>query len=252
MAEDIIQEVAKKIINAKNITALTGAGISAESGMPPFRGKGGIWEKFDPMEYAHIDAFMHNPAKVWNVLLKEMKVNIDNAKPNYGHYGLAALEKMGKLKTVITQNVDGLHQLAGNTDVIELHGNFVWYSCLYCDFRCEIKNIDLNKIPPKCKCGGILRPECVFFGEAVPMEGLLRANFTASKCDIMFVIGTSAVVYPAATIPIIAKESGAKIIEINPEKTPLTHNISHYFIKGKAGEVMNKIMTELQSQSIFE
>mgnify|MGYP003565635232 CR=1 FL=1 len=123
---DQIKKFAKDLAAAKNVAALTGAGISVESGIPPFRGKGGIWEKYDPMEYAHIDAFLKDPTKVWNVLIKEMKELVDTAMPNNAHLGLARLEEVGILKTIITQNVDGLHQKAGNTDVIEFHGNFAW------------------------------------------------------------------------------------------------------------------------------
>ena len=154
---DLVQRAAGDLIRSKNTVALTGAGISVESGIPPFRGKGGLWEKFDPMEYAHINAFMKNPAKVWDVLIKEMKEIIDNARPNDAHKGLARLEKLGILKTIITQNVDGLHQMAGNTDVIEFHGNFAWQRCMECSNRCETTKIDIKQIPPRCECGGIYK-----------------------------------------------------------------------------------------------
>ena len=130
--DDKIKQAAKDLAASRKVAALTGAGISIESGIPPFRGKGGLWEKFDPMEIAHIDAFMRDPARVWNILVKEMKEIVDTASPNDGHRGLAKLERMGKLKTVITQNIDGLHQAAGNKDVIEFHGNFAWQRCMDC------------------------------------------------------------------------------------------------------------------------
>ena len=243
---DLIKKFAKDLAAAKNVAALTGAGISVESGIPPFRGKGGIWEKYDPMEYAHIDAFLKDPTKVWNVLIKEMKELVDTAMPNNAHLGLARLEELGILKTIITQNVDGLHQKAGNTDVIEFHGNFAWQKCMACDSRVETIKVSMSQIPPRCECGGILRPECIFFGEMIPANHLFRSREVASQCDIMLVVGTSAVVQPAAFMPVISKQSGAKVIEINPEKTPLTDEISDYFIMGEAGTVMKQIIEELE------
>ena len=246
---DLIKKAANDLRKSTNVVALTGAGVSVESGIPPFRGKGGIWERIDPMEFAHIDTFMKDPAKVWNVLLKEMKDVIDKAKPNKAHRGLARLEELKILKTIITQNVDGLHQMAGNTDVIEFHGNFAWQRCMKCGKRCETSMIDLSKIPPRCKCGGIYRPECVFFGEMIPPSDLARSRQAATECDIMVVIGTSALVQPAAYMPVIAKDSGAKVIEINPERTSLTGSVSNYLVMGKAGDVVSKIMLEIETQT---
>jgi NAD-dependent deacetylase len=244
--DELIKRAAEDLAAARNVVALTGAGISTESGIPPFRGKGGLWEKFDPMEIAHIDAFMKDPARVWNLLVKEMKAIVDTARPNDAHKGLARLEQMGKLKTVITQNIDGLHQAAGNTDVIEFHGNFAWQRCMDCSQKYETRQVDISQIPPRCRCGGILRPDAVFFGEMIPQEAMWRSKQAASDCDLMLVVGTSAVVQPAALMPLFAKKTGAKIIEINPQETPLTVEVSDYLIKGRAGEVMNRIMQELK------
>jgi len=244
--QDLIERAARDIAGSTYAIALTGAGISVESGIPPFRGKGGLWEKIDPMEFAHIDSFLRDPEKVWNVLIKEMKGVVDEAKPNDAHTGLADLERMGKLKTIITQNVDGLHQVAGNTDVIEFHGNFAWQRCMDCGGKIETSEIDLSEIPPRCACGGIYRPDCVFFGEMIPPDYMRRSQQAASLCDIMLVLGTSAVVQPAAYMPVVAKENGAKVIEINPENTPLTGRISDYIILGRGGEVMNGIIAELE------
>ncbi len=241
-----IKKVAQKLSSARKAVALTGAGISVESGIPPFRGKGGIWERFDPMEYASIDAFLQDPAKVWKVLLTELKKLVDRAEPNKAHKGLATLEKMGILKTVITQNVDGLHQKAGNTDVIEFHGNFAWHRCMNCGHRVDTASIDMSQIPPRCNCGGIFRPECVFFGEMIPSAALLRSHQAVSQCDLMLVIGTSAVVQPAAHMPVIARNTGATIVEINPESTPLTGYISHYILLGQAGNIMDRLMDEVK------
>jgi NAD-dependent deacetylase len=246
--DNLIRKAAEDLTAAKNVAALTGAGISIESGIPPFRGKGGLWERLDPMEFAHIDAFLRDPAKVWNILVKEMKEIVDTARPNDGHKGLAKLEKMGKLKTVITQNIDGLHQAAGNTDVIEFHGTFAWQRCMDCNKKYETSKVDISEIPPHCECGGILRPDVVFFDETIPMDAMWRSRQTAADCDLMLVVGTSAIVHPAALMPVIAKESGAKVVEINPEKTPLTADISNYLIMGKAGEVMNRIIEEMEKK----
>ena len=244
--DDLIDKAAKDLANSKSAIALTGAGISIESGIPPFRGRRGIWEKFDPMEYAHIDAFTKDPAKVWNALLREMKGIIDRAKPNDVHKVLVRLESLGILKTIITQNIDSLHQKAGNKDVIEFHGNFAWHRCLDCKKRCETADINLEHIPPRCECGGIYRPEVIFFGEIIPPNHLMRSRQLSSDCDIMLVVGTSAVVQPAALMPVIAKESGAKVIEINSESTPLTDGTSDYLIKGNAGKVMSRILNQLE------
>jgi NAD-dependent deacetylase len=246
MMEDLIKKAATDLSKAKMATALTGAGISTESGIPPFRGKGGLWEKYDPMEVAHIDSFLQDPAKVWNLLFKDMKDVLDKATPSDSHKGLAKLEELGILKTIITQNVDGLHQQAGNSDVIEFHGSMAWQKCMDCHKRYESQSVDLNQIPPRCSCDGILRPDAVLFGEMIPQNALWRSRQVARDCDVMLVVGTSAVVQPAALMPVIAKESGAKVIEINPERTPLTGEISDYLIMGTAGDVMNRIVADLE------
>jgi NAD-dependent deacetylase len=177
-----------------------------------------------------------------------MKEVLDRATPSDSHKGLAKLEKFGILKTIITQNVDGLHQLAGSSDVIEFHGNMAWQKCMDCNQRFETHCIDMSQIPPRCSCDGILRPDAVLFGEMIPQDALWRSRQVAQECDVMLVIGTSAVVQPAALMPVIAKESGAKVIEINPERTPLTGEISDYLIKGPAGKVMNRIVAALERQ----
>jgi len=241
-----IEHAADILSKAQSVVALTGAGISVESGIPPFRGKGGLWEKIDPMKVAHIDAFLENPETVWKVLIKEMKHVLDKARPNPGHTGLADLERLGILKTVITQNVDGLHQMAGNSDVIEFHGNFAWQRCLDCNRSIETSRVDLGQMPPRCGCGGILRPDCIFFGEMIPHQALIRSQQVSADCDVMLVIGTSAVVQPAATMPFIAKDNGAVIIEINPEATPLTPHISTLPLLGAAGSIMPRLMKAIR------
>lgn len=244
--QDLYRRAARDIAGARRIVALTGAGISVESGIPPFRGPGGIWERLDPMEYAHIDAFMRDPARVWRALIADMKAVLDRARPNEAHNGLVHLERMGKLRTIITQNVDGLHQAAGSRDVIEFHGNFAWQRCLACGLRIATAAVDMTQMPPRCACGGILRPECVFFGEMIAPVNLSRSRAAAAQCDLMLVVGTSAMVQPAAFMPDIARQSGAKVIEINFEPTPLTHRVAHYSLLGKAGTTFNAILEELE------
>ncbi|MDX9789062.1 MAG: NAD-dependent deacylase [Desulfobacterales bacterium] len=222
--------------------ALTGAGISVESGIAPFRGRGGVWEKFDPFEYAHIDSYRKHPDKIWKEFLFPLVQTLNKAEPNNGHKGLAKLEDLGLLKAVITQNVDGLHQRSGNTEVIEFHGSFARHRCMSCERRLQTSELDLAVLPPRCHCGGIFRPECVFFGEMIPAEAMKKAHQLSTQCEVMLVVGTSAVVQPAAMIPETAKESGAKIIEINPDRTPLTHRVTDVFLQGSAGELLPRLV----------
>ncbi len=234
------EDAARYLCRARRAVALTGAGISVESGIPPFRGPGGLWEKIDPMLYAHIDALEQNPGKVWQVLFKELKQVIDRAAPNAGHRALFQLEQMGTLYAVITQNIDGLHQKAGNRQVVEFHGSFAVQRCMACGRRCSASDLKLATLPPRCGCGGVLRPDVVMFGEIIPVECLQRAQTLAAGCDVMLVIGTSATVEPAAYLPAIAKRNGAFLIEINPEKTPLSR-ISDATLLGPAGEMMGRL-----------
>jgi len=243
----LIKKAAKDLSVSRHVAALTGAGISVESGIPPFRGKGGVWEKFDPMEYAHIESFIRDPEKVWNVFLSELKEVVQNASPNDAHRGLARLETLGILDSVITQNVDGLHQLAGNTDVLEFHGTFARHRCMVCAKPYANSDIVPDRMPPRCECTGILRPDIIFFGEMIQPDLLRRSEKIASGCEMMLVVGTSAVVQPAATLPVIAKQSGATVIEINAESTSFTDTICDYSIIGKAGTIMSGIIEALEA-----
>ncbi len=246
MDHQLIQRAAKDILHSKKTIAFTGAGISVESGIPDFRSAQGLWQKYDPEEYAHIHAFYSNPDKVW-LMLKEMFSLIMAAKPNPAHIGLAELERMGLLSSVITQNVDGLHQSAGNTNVIEFHGTHRTLSCLNCSTKIEGTSLTLKDLPPRCsRCSSLLKPDVVFFGEPIPWEAQIMSSKESKSCSAVLVIGTSAVVYPAATIPITAKERGAIVIEINTEPTPLTNQISDYLICGSAGEIIPAIVEEVK------
>jgi len=198
------------------------------------------------MEYAHISAFSKDPKKVW-VMLREMSQVIFESSPSPAHIALYELEQKGYLKAVITQNVDGLHQIAGNSDVIEYHGNHRWLVCMKCSKKIPLSPEAVSIMPyPRCeKCNDALKPDVVFFGEGIPMLAMVRANEEANQCNIMIIIGTSGVVYPAAGIPYTAKSRGATIIEINPESTPFTSSISDLFFKGSASEVLPRILEKL-------
>ncbi|MDL1955655.1 MAG: NAD-dependent deacylase [Candidatus Desulfofervidus auxilii] len=238
-----IKEVAKIIQSAHYVVALTGAGISAESGIPTFRGKQGLWQKYDPLEYAHIDAFLKNPAKVWR-MLKELENIMYKVKPNPAHFVLAKMEKVGYLHAIITQNVDNLHQIAGSQHVIEFHGNAMRLRCLSCGKVYDKDTISFEEVP-YCFCGGLLKPDVVFFGEAIPKEALIKAQMVIDACDVLLVIGTSAEVAPANYLPFEAKNHGAKIIEINIEPTHLTYQITDIFLKGKAGRILQELAIAL-------
>jgi len=243
--EDLINRVANAILKSNRIVALTGAGISVASGIPPFRGKGGLWSKYDPDEYAHILAFKRNPEKVW-IMLKEMIDTILPAKPNAAHIALMELEVMGHLEGIITGNVDSLHQAAGSKNVVELHGNNRNLICMDCGNIYDIK-IYHKKVPPKCECGNPLRPDVVFFGEQIPPEALIKSFELAENCDMMMVIGTSAIVSPMSNMPIAAKEHGANVIEINTEKNNMSGFIPDWTIKGKAEKILPKIISNLKN-----
>ena len=238
------QEVADLIRQSKRIVALTGAGISVESGIPDFRSKGGLWERFDPWEYATIQAFEKNPAKVW-VMLKEMDDILIKARPNPAHYALAELETMGRLMGVITQNVDNLHQAAGSQKVIEYHGNAHRFVCRVCRGHWPREALDFSATPLYCYCGGLIKPDVVFFGESIPEAALYAANSLAINCDLMLIIGTSAEVTPANILPEVAKNNGAVIVENNLTHTRLSLFLTNYFLQGPAGEVWPQVLKQL-------
>ncbi len=242
------RKVAEKIREKGYAVAFTGAGISVDSGIPAFRGGQGLWEKYDPMEYAHIKAFYSDPGKVWT-MLREMSKVIFEAKPSPAHKALNDLEKMGLLKAVITQNVDGLHQVAGNGHVIEYHGNHRWLVCMDCSKRIPLEPGVMSAMPyPSCdRCMVPLKPDVVFFGEGIPMKAMVQANEEANRCNVLIIIGTSGAVYPAAEIPYMAKQKGATIVEINVEPSPFTSSITDHFFKGSASTVLPEIVRWLRN-----
>jgi NAD-dependent deacetylase len=246
MDDRLIKRAAKDILSSKKTIAFTGAGISVESGIPDFRSAQGLWQKYDPEEYATIYAFHSNPDKVW-LMLKDMFSLVVVAKPNPAHIGLAELERMGLLSYVITQNVDGLHQAAGNKNVIEFHGSHRTLSCLKCFTKVDGTSLKMEDLPPRCPhCSSLLKPDVVFFGEPIPWQAQIISFKESKSCSAVLVIGTSAIVYPAASIPITAKERGATVIEINLEPTPFTNQISDYLICGSAGEIISAIVEEVK------
>lgn len=218
--------------------------MSAESGIPTFRDQGGFWEKYDPEVYAHIDTFSTQPEKPWR-MVREFNL-VATARPNPGHLALTSLQRMDFLREIITQNVDNLHQEAGSTGVIEFHGNLRRAICLTCGKYYELKELDLSVLPPRCTCRGVLKPDAVFFGEPIPEEAYREADRASRASTLMVVIGTSAIVYPAASMPVVAKHCGAKVIEVNPEPTPLTGSVSDYIIYGTAASVLPRIVSALQ------
>jgi len=208
-----------QIKGIKKIVFVTGAGISQESGVPTFRGKDGLWRNYDVMKLATIDAFYDNPKLVWE-WYNERRNNVFGVKPNLGHKAIAELEKYANVM-VLTQNIDGLHQKAGSTEVLELHGSIVKIKCSVCDFKDQMRT-EFSEIPPLCKCGNILRPDVVWFGESLHQDVWQKAMIVASQCDLMIIAGTSLVVSPANTLPIYAKQNNAILIEINPENTDMS------------------------------
>ena len=216
------KQIENQVKSAKKVVFVTGAGISQESGIPTFRGKDGLWRNYDAMKLATIDAFYDNPKLVWE-WYNERRQNVFNSEPNLGHKAIAELENFVKV-LVLTQNIDGLHQKAGSSNVLELHGSIVKIKCTVCDFKDEILT-KFSNLPPLCKCGNILRPDVVWFGEGLPQDVWQEAIIQASSCDVMIIAGTSLVVSPANTLPIYAKQNNAVLIEINPDETIMSSDM---------------------------
>ena len=234
----MFEQVADKLKKAEKIVFVTGAGISQESGIPTFRGKDGLWRKYDPMMLATIDAFYENPKLVWE-WYDERRRNILAANPNPGHLAIVELEKYKKV-SVLTQNIDGLHQRAGSTSVYELHGSIITIKCTVCDFKDAITT-NFSQLPPICKCGNMLRPDVVWFGEALPQDIWKSAMEQSSSCDTMIVVGTSLAVSPANLLPVYAKENGALLIEVNPDETPMT-SIMDLSLRSSAAKALPELL----------
>ncbi|MFI5323738.1 MAG: NAD-dependent deacetylase [Thermodesulfobacteriota bacterium] len=223
--------------NCSALTVLTGAGISAESGVPTFRGKDGLWRNFRSEDLATPEAFWDNPKLVWEWY--DWRRNaVKDAKPNPGHFALAELESQKKKFTLITQNIDGLHQMAGNRNIIEMHGNIWQVRCTQCGCIESSHRVPLEEIPPRCKeCGEIGRPNVIWFGEIIPMKVIDNSLKAVEECEVMLIVGTSGIVEPAASIGLVAKQTGKTVIEVNLEYTP-NSGLFDMTILGKSGEVL--------------
>jgi len=269
--EGLIKQAAKDLVESKHAIALTGAGMSTESGIPDFRGPKGIWttnKKAEAEAYKMYELFLKEPKTYWVEIsgsqgtYRKFYEEIRKAKPNPGHHALVELERWGILKCVITQNIDGLHIKAGNKKVLEYHGSIYKLRCISCGSRFGIEEVSLDELPPLCKCGGVLKYDVVHFKEPIPLDVREESEREALRCDLLVICGTSAVVYPFADLPIMARfgsgrlplglyvtghKTNVKIIEVNAEPTPLTQEgVSDYLIQGKTGEVLPKIVEEVR------
>ena len=248
---DVLDSLARDLKKSRHVVAFTGAGISSESGIPTYRGEGGVWNTYDPDRYANIAHFRQNPSYYWNFFKDVRYPVLKKAKPNRAHTALAELEKMGKLESVITQNIDGLHQEAGSTRVIELHGTTRIIHCVDCSQEYVFDDVFAlleKELPPLCKkCRGILRPAVVFFGESLDPEVLQLAYDEVNSCDFLLAVGSSLVVYPAADLPVRAKQAGAMLAIVNIDPTPLD-DMADIIIHGQAGRVLSDVIGLLQLQ----
>ena len=243
---DILIKIAADIIKKSNYTiAFTGAGISVESGIPPFRGEHGLWNKYDP-KVLDLQYFLENPEECW-IFIREIFYDFfADAKSNSAHYVLAKMEKAELLKSINTQNIDNLHQEAGSKMVHEFHGNSKKLICLKCGKQYNSSEIDFNNIPPKCENDGeILKPDFIFFGEGIPVQAYKNSFADAEKADVCIIIGSTGEVMPASYVPQTAKQNGAVIIEINPEESEFTNQITDIHLKGKAGDILTRLGNSL-------
>jgi len=226
---------------ARSIAVLTGAGISAESGVPTFRGPGGLWREYRSEDLATPDAFHADPRLVWEWYAWRRGL-VARARPNAGHLALAALEGRSPSFALITQNVDGLHALAGSRSILEIHGSLWRTRCLVCGAVSEDRKSDPDRIPPRCPCGGLLRPDVVWFGEALPEDLLVRSIAAVEACEILLVVGSSGIVQPAASFAEVALSRGIPVLEINLNPTPLTARAT-IALQGRSGELLPRLIS---------
>jgi len=243
--QESIQKAREMIARAERISALTGSGISVDSGIPDFRSEGGLWKRYDPLEHATLESFERNPTKFWT-MGKELAETILKAKPNAAHLALATLESQGKLSGIITLNIDNLHQSAGSKNVIEVRGNYLSAHCVDCGAEYFGKKVHervaKGQIPPKCEqCGGVLKSAAILFGEPLPEEPMTKAVELCRNTDLMIVIGTSLTIYPAAYLPQLAKNAGAKILLINLDGNN-KDNVADIVLQGSASDIIPKII----------
>ncbi len=236
-----INEAAELLLNSKSNIAFTGAGISVESGIPPFRGKDGLWNKYDP-KFIDINYFYQNPESSWLLIKEIFYDSIGKAKYNTAHYVLSKMEENSLLDAVITQNIDNLHQEAGSKEIHEFHGNLKYLICTSCNARFRAEEVKLDPLPPYCiNCNHLLKPDFIFFGEDIPMDAYIASIDLAKTSGVIIVIGSTGKVIPACQIPVFAKANGSKVIEINPERSNFTDETTDIFLQGKATEVMTRL-----------
>lgn len=240
----IPEQIVRHLRSATSVVAFTGAGMSAESGVPTFRGNEGIWKKFKPEELASLDAFLRNPDMVWEWYAARKRV-ITEVQPNAGHRALVELESFFPHVAIVTQNIDNLHRRAGSKTVYELHGNIQRNYCITCGKNYDNEFVLGGSAIPHCTCGGLIRPDVVWFGELLPEDEWNGALDACRNADVLLSIGTSGIVYPAAGLPFEAKRHGAFLVEINPEPTPLT-DFADAFLAGKAGELLPSLVAAVR------
>ncbi len=242
--DEQIRKAAEALRNSRYCTAFTGAGISVESGIPPFRGEKGIWNTYNPI-VLDLGYFYQNPKESWKAIKEIFYEFFGQARPNAAHILLAEMEKHGMLKMLITQNIDNLHYEAGSREVVEYHGNSRTLVCPRCGARRDADEEIFEDLPPRCSCGGVWKPDFVFFGESIPFDALQRSKEAADRTDCMLLIGTTGEVYPAALVPREAAGNGATIIEINPSPSLYTHEITDIFIQTGAVEACGALLNVL-------
>jgi len=232
----------QEILNAKRVVAITGAGISAESGVPTFRGEDGLWRNYRAEELATPRAFERDPKLVWEWYDWRRGI-IGKARPNAGHEALVRMENFYSQFTLITQNVDGLHRKAGSRNVIEIHGNLWRVRCTKEQETFYLEDVPLGEIPPRCSCGALVRPDVVWFGESLDPELMNKAYEALASCDLLLIVGTSGIVQPVAGFPAVAKRAGATLIEINPTRTPLSP-LCDFILNGKSGDLLKELTSQ--------
>ncbi len=248
--EYLYRQAADIIQAANHITAFTGADLSTDSGIPSFRDEDGLWTHYDPI-CIDIDFFLDTPGQSWEMIRAMFYDAFDHASPNEAHYILAEMEMSGFLHTIITQNIDNLHQEAGNTCIYEFHGTSRYLVCMACGERYPIWETDLCRLPPTCTCcGGILKPDFVFFGESIPDITESDALIELEQSDLLLIIGTDGAIEPACFIPYAARENGARIIEINPQPSHYTRTVTDVFLHGKPAEVLETLLETLENPPV--
>ena len=243
--QEAIELAARRVREARRVAAFTGAGISVESGIPPFRGPDGLWSKYDPA-CLELGYFIAYPERAWPIIKEIFFDNFGQAKPNAAHLALAEMEKRDRLGCVITQNIDNLHQAARSRDVIEYHGNSHRLICMQCGREYAYTPELLSSLPPRCEhCRGVLKPDFVFFGEMIPVDAVERSWEETYRSDVWLVIGSTGEVQPACLLPGEARRNGATVIEVNVRPSHYTHSVADIFLQGKATEVMTALMQQL-------